>query len=154
MEGKEVVNKEVKKLGRPTKYHDGMPDILAEFFNRPTYREVTEQTATASGKVVEIKRTRPNLLPSVEAFCAENTISKETFYKWTRKYPIFMDAFKDGRQKAINHLIQHGLNGDYNPGFTKFILQNISDYKDKVEHSFNPEDLKISINLGEYKANE
>ena len=134
-----------KKIGRPTRYTEDMPDKLLEFFDVPLDRVVKVQNATASGKVVESEITKPNRLPTVEGFCAHHKMSKRTFHDWVQKYPSFAHALGKCKQLQMNHLIQHSLEGTYHAGFAKFLAINISEYREKIEHDHKEVEIKVVL---------
>ena len=121
-----------KKMGAPTKYTDDLPEILLDFFDVPLDRDVVKECAGKEG-AFNIIESKPCRLPTVEGFCASRLISKVTFHKWTKKYPDLMNALGVAKNMQMNHLMQHALEGGYNGGFAKFLAQNISDYRDKIE---------------------
>jgi len=41
--------------GRPTKYHDGMPDLLRNFFDVELYKTYTEEVASQGRAVAVVK---------------------------------------------------------------------------------------------------
>lgn len=123
---------ESAKVGRPTKYHDKMPQLLKDFFTVDLYTIRQKEVVTKDGIQI-INDVMPNQLPTVEAFCADQYIAKDTFYNWVKKYPKFSDAFSYAKAKQVNHLMQLGLSGEYNSPFAKFIMTNISEYRDKVD---------------------
>lgn len=138
-----------KPVGRPTKYHDKMPDKLREFFTVDLFTVRQKEVVTKNGVEV-ITETKPNQLPTVENFCAENDIHKDTFYAWVKKYPRFSDAFSYAKGKQINHLMQLGLSGEYNSPFAKFIMTNISEYRDKVEQQVEQKtEIKLAYDIGD-----
>lgn len=135
---------EVVRIGRPTKYTEDLPETLLEFFSVELDREVAKECAGKEG-VFTIIETRPNRLPTVEGFCASIPISKSTFHDWVKKYPEFSNALGKCKQMQMNHLMQHALEGTYNAGFAKFLAQNISEYRDKIETASTNKNIEIKI---------
>lgn len=96
--------------GRPTKYHDGMPQILID--------------AMQAGK-------------SVTRFCADQDISKPTFYKWVDEIEEFSYAFSRAKEKCESHwedwLINHLEDKNVNAGLVKMYFTNRFGWADKQE---------------------
>lgn len=132
----------INKGGRPTKYRDDLPEQLLAFFDIEL-DTIVQKEVVAKDQVTIINEIRPNRLPTVEGFCRDIKISKRTFHDWVAKYPAFSHALGIAKQMQMNHLIQHALEGTYNAGFAKFLAQNISDYRDKIEQTVDGE---IKIN--------
>jgi hypothetical protein len=140
----EKAKKDTKKpVGRPTKYHEGLPKQLLDYFDRPLDREVIEQVATNSG-VKEVVVKKPSRLPTVEGFCSHIKISKRTFHDWVAKYPSFSHALGIAKQMQMNQLITHTLENNFNAGFAKFLAMNISDMREKQEQK---QEVKTEIKL-------
>lgn len=129
---------EPKKMGAPVKYHDGVPDQLIQFFDRPLFQDI-------NGK------TMPNFLPTIEKFCFDINIATSTFYEWCKKYDDLSSAFDQAKQIQKNQLIQLSLLGFYKEGFAKFVAINITDMRDskEVSHDVSNEVKKLVVNLGE-----
>ena len=109
-------------IGRPSKYNDQMPRLLIE--------------AMTEGK-------------SVTRFCADNDISKETFYRWVSENSLFNDAFREAKQKCESHwekwLIAHLGDKNVNAGLVKMYFTNRFGWKDKQEVE-NKTEISISDN--------
>ena len=136
--------------GRPTKYHDEIPQEMLDYFYRALDKQVTEEVATATGVKV-INKTTANRFPSFEGFCVSICIARDTLYNWKKKYPLFSDTFEKCRQVQREFLMVHSLEGNYNAGFSKFLLTNISEYKDKVHQEIESTQT-IKINIDEEDA--
>jgi hypothetical protein len=147
-----VQNKEEKKnpVGRPSKYTDEMPQKLMDFFNVPLDREVAREIPTKDG-VTTIIETKPGRLPTVEGFCASIPISKSTFHDWVKANPEFRNALGKCKQMQMQHLITHALEGTYNANFAKFLAQNISEYRDKIETVNENKNIEIKIDSDDSK---
>jgi hypothetical protein len=126
------------KRGAPVKYHDGVPDQLISFFNKPLFQEI-------NGK------TMPNFLPTIEKFCFEIDIATSTFYEWCKKYDDLSSAFQKAKQIQKDQLMQLSLLGFYKEGFAKFVAINITDMRDSKEttHNLSEETKKLVIDMGE-----
>jgi hypothetical protein len=126
------------KRGAPVKYHDGVPDQLLDFFDKPLFQEI-------NGK------TMPNFLPTIEKFCFDIDIAVSTFYEWIKKYEDLSKAFEKAKQIQKNQLMQLSLLGFYKEGFAKFVAINITDMRDskEVSHDVSSEVKKLVVNLSE-----
>lgn len=120
--------KEVKNpVGPPTKYKESYPFELLKFFDRPIY------TTDADGNRM------PSKLPTIERFCCDIGIVTSTFYKWCKEKTELSSAFEKAKQYQKDQLMQMALMGIYREGFAKFIAVNVTDLKEKVEHSIDDE---------------
>jgi hypothetical protein len=137
-------------VARPTKYTEDFPDKLLDFFNVELDREVAKECAGKDGPF-NIIETRPNRLPTVEGFCASIPISKSTLHEWVKIYPELSNALSKCKAMQMNHLIQHALEGTYNAGFAKFLAQNISEYREKLETSNTNKEIQITIDSDDAK---
>lgn len=119
-------------MGPPIKYHDGIPQQLLDFFDRDFFIEV-------NGKTV------PNRLPTIERFCVDLGIHKSTFYDWCKKYQNLSDAFDVAKHAQKDMLIQLSLAGFYKEGFAKFTAINITDMRERIEHSVDQKTIQINL---------
>jgi hypothetical protein len=133
--------KDFLKQGAPTKYKDDIPQKMIDFFNRPLMKAQQVEVLTKTGQIKLVTEMVANELPTIEKFCCDLMISKETLHQWIKKYPVLTDAYKFAKQAQKNHLMQNGLSGNYNSAFAKFVAINCTDLVDKVvtEHQGNIE---------------
>lgn len=61
-------------------------------------------------------------LPSVEGFCADNHISKNTVYVLAKQCPGLQDALDDLKVKQAKKLLNKSLNNEWNSTIAKLIL--------------------------------
>jgi len=143
---------EKPKIGRPTKYTEDIPEKMINFFNRPLMKAQQVEVPGRNG-VQMVTEMVANELPTIEGFCCELVISKDTLHQWIKKYPLLSDAYKFAKQAQKNHLIQNGLSGNYNSAFCKFIAINCTDLVDKVvtEHQVDKDTLKLAYGLDDEK---
>ncbi len=125
-------------VGPPTKYRDEIPQELLAYFSKPLYEVIQKEVATNSGVQV-VNDLRPSEFPSIEGFCGKLLISKQTFHNWTKEHPQLMDAYKVCKDLQKRHLVEHGLQGNYNSSFAKFVAINCTDMVEKkeIEHTVN-----------------
>lgn len=136
-------NEKFRKKRRPSKYKEEYCDKILEYFNPELFRTEIQEVATSTG-VKEIKIQKGCLLPTLERFAFEIGVHKSTIYEWIQVYPEFSDAFNAAKQNQKHILIQHGLSGQYNSSFARFLAPNVSDLKDKTEVE-NKQDISITI---------
>lgn len=114
-------------MARPTKYTAEVCDRIIEFFDVEPFTEV-DRVHPRTG--VEYTERVANTLPTVEGFARSLGVSKQTLYTWCDKHPEFLDAFTRARDMQVDHLIQNGLLKHTAEGLTKFMLVNLSEYRD------------------------
>jgi hypothetical protein len=135
--------KRKSNAGRPTKYTDEMPQRLMDFFNVPQERIVEKEVATATGVKV-IRETVANKLPTVHGFCASIPIAMSTFQDWVAANPEFRATLAKCKQMQTDHLMQKALDGGFHAGFAKFMMMNLTKYREKVEQKQDTE-IKVTI---------
>lgn len=123
--------KPANPVGPPTKYHDGIPKQLTDFFDRDLY------TFDVEGNKV------PSKLPTIERFCCDIDIATSTFYEWNKKYPELSSAFSKAKAYQKDQLMQMALVGIYKEGFAKFVAINVTDMRDKITQEI---DASITVN--------
>lgn len=105
------------KMGRPTKYSPGLCD-----------------------KVVELAKRTDDEIISKTHLCIELGITKDTLYRWIKKYPDFSDAISQAMHYIELRYQRLGLglaNGTKTGNATSYIwlTKNILNYTDKVENT-------------------
>lgn len=143
--------KKTRKLGRPTKYHDKIPSLLLEHFNIPLYYKTTEQKMSASGAVENIEVTKASDMPTFEGFAVKLMVNIDTLHEWRSKHKPFSEAYRICKGIQKNFLMAHGLNGNYNSAFAKFIAVNCTDLVDtqhiKQENEITVKDYGLAFDL-------
>ncbi len=81
---------------------------------------------------------------SVAEVCVELDISKDTFYKWVKRYPRFADAYQKGLQRSEawwSRLGRVGSAGEVKiqPATWIFNMKNRFGWKDRVEQEHSGE---------------
>lgn len=118
---------------RPTLYREEYIQGMIDYFNQPLYIIKKKQVASG-GRKVEVEEERPNSMPTFESYAISIGVTHHTLKNWCDKHPDFFTAYalcKDIQKKFI---LEHGMMGNYNPGFAKFIAVNVTDLRDKVTH--------------------
>jgi hypothetical protein len=107
-----------KKLGRPTKYTEKMPDIVRGYAD-------TDKVPTLPGIA--------NVLG----------VNKDTVWEWGHdgSKPAFSEALSYLMQKQEESLIRNGLYQVWHSGFAKFLLSANFGYKEKSDITTNDKDL-------------
>lgn len=143
---KEPINTPEKYVfGRPTKYTEDMPQKLFDFFNIELETVIAKEVAS-QGKTVVVNEVVANKLPTFERFAIENKLSDATLRDWRDKFPQFSLAYELCKKIQKEFIVQHGLVGNYNPGFAKLIAINVTDLKDSTHHQVEAVK-KIEINV-------
>lgn len=97
-------------VGRPTKYHDQMPERLA--------------CAMLQGK-------------SVVRFCRDENIHPDSFYEWVKVHPEFSEAFGKGKKDCEAYwedwLVENFNAEKVNSALVKLFFANRFDWHDKTE---------------------
>ena len=131
-------------FGRPSIYSNDYPQQLINFFCRD-YTETVKVQRVFEGQVIEVEEERPRPIPTIEKFCANLLISKETFYRWLKEHEDLNDAFKLARQHQIDQIMNNAILKRYAEKFSIFLLTNISEYREKVETDVNIQPVKIEF---------
>jgi hypothetical protein len=114
---------ELLKRGRPTDYRPEYCDEMLEYFSKSLYKK------GGYGKQKELED-----LPTFEWYAAGiRGVARSTLNEWASKYPEFSEAYKKCKEMQQNLLVQGGISRAYDSGFTRFILNSVSDtYKERV----------------------
>jgi hypothetical protein len=132
--------------GRPSDYRQEYNEQMLEMFlNWPTHREISKEIASGGRKVV-ITESLVNYPPTLNKFSIKIGTDRNTLKRWADENPEFRSTYT--RCKAIQEewLSDRGTTGEYNPGFTKLMLVNHSDIKDKITHEVD-DDTKKALKL-------
>ena len=133
------------KGGRPTKYSDEYITKLNHYVDNFKEHEYYTEQVASQGKAVDVERVRANGIPTVEEFLLSVDITKDTFYRWIKKYPEFSDAFSKLKSKQKVLLLRGGLLGEFNSGFAKFVAINCTDMKDASHVEQTNKNIEIKI---------
>lgn len=105
-------------MARPTKYHDGMPDLVMQYLDE--YTNMGHPVPTIAGLSVFLDLTR------------------ETIHDWLKHEDkaLFSDNVKKLMAQQEIGLSTGGLMGDYNASISKLMLTK-HNYSDKTENENN-----------------
>jgi len=140
--------------GQPCLYRPRYIQKCIDYYNKPA-REIVQKTSEDGEISTELI---VNALPTRSGFACYIGVPKTTINGWLRmvdengdlKYPEFVQAYEMGRDYTENILIENTLRGEYNPGFAKFVAQNLLDWSDKREITTTDESkpqVQINVNM-------
>lgn len=111
------------KAGAPTKYKPEYCKQMLDYFSVTIFK-------SNSGFKKEY-----NYFPSFQGFAArELKVTHKTLLNWCKEFPEFLQAYNVCKELQEQILLDGGLTGSYNPIFTKFVMNSVSDtFKEKVE---------------------
>lgn len=125
-------------MGRPETYRKEWCDLLVKYFSVSLYETKTKEIVSA-GRVVVATEEVPRDMPSIHGFCVDHNIPRRTLYDNAKKHEELSHTLDWCREQQVRFLMAHGLNGNYNSGFAKFLLINMSDYREKVDKEVSGE---------------
>lgn len=123
-----------KKIGAPTKYHEGWPNMVRKYASQPMFEYEEEERMSASGDVKTIKIKVPGYFPTVAGFCADHDIHKDTFYEWVKKHPNFADSHQYLKARQEKYLVTNGLKNLTNASITRVLLNSCAGIRESQEH--------------------
>lgn len=97
---------------------------------------------------------------SIESFCADVGIAKDTFYNWVKEHPEFSDAKKRGEMASFqwweeqvkNHLFIPDRGGSFNTTAWIFNMKNRFGWRDRQpDEEPKAQEIKISIDKDDSK---
>ena len=135
-----------RPVGRPSDYDEiHVTEMLKFFLEWPLTRTVEKQVVS-NGRVFNFKEVLVNYPPTLNKYSIKIGTDRNTMKRWADENTDFRSTYT--RCKAIQEewLSDRGVSGEYNPGFTKLMLVNHSDIKDKVTHDVS-DDLKKAIQI-------
>lgn len=122
--------------GRPSKYKSRYCEDLIAFFDVEPYedREIEHYDKDGNVKWTDFKRVA-NRLPTLRDFAKKIGVHIDSLYEWQKRHKEFSEAVTRAEEIRKWFLIENGLNGCYNPAFGIFVAKNITDMRDRVEHT-------------------
>lgn len=105
---------EKRLKGRPSKYDEKYCEDIVEYFE------------SFIGMV-------PPKCPLFEVYAANIAVHRDTLQEWSKVHEKFSVAYSKARSIQLDIMVNNGFIGVFNPGFTKFAMQNMHGWKDKQE---------------------
>jgi hypothetical protein len=133
-------------IGRPSDYDAiHVTEMLKFFLEWPLTRTVKKQIVS-NGRVINFEEVLVNYPPTLNKYSIKIGTDRHTLKRWADENGEFRTTYM--RCKAIQEewLSDRGTTGEYNPGFTKLMLVNHTDIKDKVTHEVD-DDTKKALKL-------
>lgn len=127
-----------KKKDKRIKYKKIFADKIIEYFSIEPF--TTNKKVIKKGNFIqELEVKEPNRLPVLHKFAAEIGVSTRELLRWSqdKRKPEFSLAFMRAKELQKFFIAELASLGLYDSSFSKYMLSNISDWKDKqqVEHS-------------------
>lgn len=131
-------------MARPTKYQGEITiEKCLKYLDFPLFQTYEVETVVKD-EIVKINKIRPNSIPSVAGLASYLEIRRNTIYDWAKQHEEFSDILDDLQRKQEEFLLFHGLTKGYDSSFAKFITQNVTRFRDKLETNTTAE---ISIHI-------
>lgn len=132
--------------GRPSDYDPRHITEMLEFFqNWELYREVEKEIASGGRKVV-IKERLVNYPPTLNKYAIKIGVDRKTLRRWADDNIEFRPTYDACKTIQEEWLSDRGTTGEYNSGFTKLMLVNHSEIRDKVTHEIGDVNLDFKSN--------
>ena len=132
-------------MARPTKYKAELTIIECEkYLDFPLF-ETYSKEVVVKDQIQVINAQRPNSIPSIAGLANHLDITRETCYQWAKSYDAFSDILDRLQRKQEEFLLFHGLTKGYDSSFAKFITQNVTRFRDKLETSNTNREISINI---------
>lgn len=136
----------MSKVGRPSDYDPRHITEMLKFFQTwPEFREV-EKTVVVGGRVTKIKEKLANYPPTLNKYAIKLGIDRHTLKRWSEEHPEFCATYKACKIIQEEWLSDRATTGEYHAGFTKLMLVNHSDIRDKVTHEIGDVNLEFKSN--------
>lgn len=119
-------------VGAPPKYYPEICAELIEYFDSEIFK------IDADGKR-EVQEPR-----TIQRFLFSKRIPRSTFYDWKKNYQELSDTLELCQMQQAHNALAGSMMGVYNPMMSKFLVINISDYSDKVDHNHESKDGSMS----------
>lgn len=125
------------KGGRPPKYKEEYCQMLIDFFDVEPYEDVELPHYKDGQRTWSDFKRVANDLPTLSAFAKKIGVGVSTVYDWiNEKHASYQQEFSETYTRKCKDLqkwmvVQNGLQGTYNPTFAKFVMMNISDWRDR-----------------------
>lgn len=130
------------KMGRPTKYTPEICQRMVDYFNTELYEIKQKKVKSKFGETIQ-EYAVPCRLPTFERFSVLEDLANSTIKLWREKHPDFSAAYEKCKNIQKEILMHHGLTGNYNAAFAKFVAINCTDMREQVDHNI---DANLKIN--------
>ncbi len=132
-------------VGRPSKYKgEETLKKCEEYLDFGYFQTAYKEVVTKDG-IQQISYERPNSIPSVVGLALHLEIRRETVYDWAKKFEEFSNILDKLQKKQEDFLFYHGLTKGYDSGFAKFIAQNVTNLRDKIETVNTNSNINIDV---------
>lgn len=142
---------EKNPVGRPTKYSPEICNEMISFFSKELY-EVRKKTVIVKGRKFDVDEHLPCKLPTFESFAVHKKLADSTIRLWKEKHEEFSAAYEICKKIQKDILIHHGLLGNYNAAFAKFVAINCTDMKDGNQDNTLHQDITINVSEKDMKV--
>lgn len=122
---------EKKPVGRPTKYNPKICETMINYFETELFEVKKKKVMTKFGPV-EQEYLVACRLPTFERFSVDQKLADSTIRLWKEKHTEFSAAYRACKKIQKEILMYHGLAGNYNATFAKFVAINCTDMIDGV----------------------
>tara|TARA_R110000851_G_scaffold114211_3_gene239296 strand:- start:1970 stop:2389 length:420 start_codon:yes stop_codon:yes gene_type:complete len=138
-------------VARPTKYKAELTIQECEKYLDFSLFQTYTKEVVVKDQIQVINAQRPNSIPSIAGLATHLDVMRNTIYDWAKLYPEFSNILDRLQRKQEEFLLFHGLTKGYDSSFAKFITQNVTRFRDKLETSNT--NREISINIDSDDAN-
>lgn len=138
-----------KKMGRPSKYNEGVPQEMIDFFYAHLEKEeeyLAQRVVNGEDEVATFK-TRGPKLPTFERFAIKLGVNTDTLHQWKKRFPDFNEAYKWCKDFQKDFITWQGLNGNYNTTWSIFFAKCNLGMNDKAAEQDNDKPKKLIIQM-------
>jgi hypothetical protein len=129
--------------GRPSDYDPKHITEMLKFFQSwPEYREV-EKTVVVNGRVTNIKEKVVNYPPTLNKYAIKLGVDRKTLRRWAEDNQEFRPTYDACKTIQEEWLSDRATAGEYHAGFTKLMLTNHTDIREKVVHEIGEVNLEF-----------
>lgn len=115
-------------FGRPTKYLEDMPERLFNYFMKPRIAKKYKKS-TYHGREINKVYYEAEEIRTVEGFCVQEMIHRDTFYDWLQKNPDFSDTYELCKKRQKTVIIQNVLDGEWGLQAGSLVALNYTDMR-------------------------
>ena len=133
-----------KKTGRPTKYTAAIQK-KADGYLATCGNEFWDYHKTQGEKSDSYERRVKITLPTIEGLAKYLGVNRSTLYEWRDNHTTFSDTLEEILAEQKKMIIEHGLNGDYNPTIAKLILSSNHGMTERTDHTSDGDKLPTPL---------